>query len=69
MVDQRRTPRTRMIKSAQIAFGDVCFECVALDLSVTGALVYLPVLADVPEVVTLRLPDGTTRPARRCWGF
>jgi hypothetical protein len=36
-------------------------------LSATGARVFLRSLCEVPELVTLRLPDNALRIARRCW--
>jgi hypothetical protein len=54
-----------------INVGEVLAHCVALDVSVTGARVYLPDPALLTQVelwrVTLRLPDGTDRVGRRIW--
>lgn len=63
----RKMRRSRMIKSLQIVSTDAIIDCIILNLSKTGALVYLPKPLDVPEMVILRWPDGTERPARSCW--
>ena len=67
MLDLRRMQRSRMIKSLQIVSYDAGTDCVILNLSKTGALVYLPKPLDMPAMVILRWPDGTERPARSCW--
>jgi hypothetical protein len=61
-----------MVRSAEIIAGGVFTYCVALDVSATGAHVYVPdpVLPPAQVVlwrVFLRLPDGTRRSARRIW--
>jgi len=67
MLDQRRTARTGMIQDARIMLKDVILHCAALDLSSTGARVcfFIPFVG--PEQMTLRLPDGQVRAARRRW--
>ena len=67
MRDLRRARRSRMIKSLQIVSTDADIDCVILNLSKTGALIYLPKPLDLPEMMILRWPDGTERPARSCW--
>ncbi len=64
---ERRPGRCRAFKPAQIAFGGSVLDCVLLDVSPQGAQVYLPAPAEVPALVTLRLPDGESRSMRRCW--
>jgi hypothetical protein len=66
-MERREAPRSRLIKGAEIKFGDVSLNCAAFDLSLTGARMRLLSPSEVPESVTLRLPDGTTRAARRRW--
>jgi hypothetical protein len=56
-----------MIKEASIAFGEVSLNCAAFDLSPSGARIWLFDPMEVPEMVSLRLPDGMLQPARRCW--
>jgi PilZ domain len=67
VLDHRRTPRFLMVKGAEIAFKDASHRCVALDLSTAGARVYFAMPGEVPDRVTLRLPDGSVRDARRVW--
>lgn len=65
---QRRPGRCKMFKPAQIAYGASVFDCILLDASPEGAQVHLvrpP--ANLPELVTLRLPGGESRSVRRCW--
>jgi hypothetical protein len=42
-------------------------DCIVLDISVSGARISFSTPAQVPEVVALRLRDGSTYPARRSW--
>lgn len=67
MFDQRGAARTNMIIDAQIAFRDVVLRCAAFNVSSTGARICLFLPLEVPELVTLRLPDGQTRVASRRW--
>ena len=63
----RRTGRSRVIKSAMIAFGGSIRRCVLLDTSLGGVRLYLPSAADVPELATVELPDGESRTVLRRW--
>lgn len=63
----RKPGRSRMFKPAQIAFHGSVLDCVLLDVSPHGAQVHLNASMDVPELVTLRLPGGESRPVRRAW--
>jgi hypothetical protein len=63
----RRSDRSHMIKAAQIAFGGSVLDCALLDVSPDGARVFLRALADVPNLVTLTLPGGESRPMRCRW--
>jgi hypothetical protein len=56
-----------MIKRGRIISPEKVLNCVVLDLSATGAGIYLTDSIDVPETVLLRLPDGVVRAARRRW--
>jgi hypothetical protein len=66
-VNRRRLRRDHMIKGAEILFGGTALKAAVLDQSETGARVFLHPSHEVPELVTLRLPDQTLRVARRCW--
>jgi hypothetical protein len=54
-----------------LRLGEVFTPCVALDVSATGARVYMPNPALMTQVevwrVALQLPDGTGRAGRRIW--
>lgn len=63
----RGAQRDRVLKGGQITFGNSVLDCIVLDVSISGARVSCSTLALVPEVVTLRLRDGSTYPARRAW--
>lgn len=63
----RRAGRCQMFKPAQIAFGGSVLDCVLLDASPSGAQVCLRTSAEVPDLVTLRLPGCESRSVRRCW--
>jgi hypothetical protein len=71
MLERRNALRKRMIKRAGISVGARFIECAALDISETGARIYVSESDLVPNLVlwtvALCLPDGTTRSARRCW--
>ena len=67
LVERRRTARSRMIKAAQVVSGGSSLDCVVFDLSATGARLCCQTSAEIPDLVILRLPDGTLRPARRRW--
>ena len=63
----RRYERCSMFKPAHIVLEDAVLDCVLLDISPGGAQVYLITRAEVPDLVTLWLPGGESRPMRRCW--
>jgi hypothetical protein len=67
MPERRSSRRIGMIKRGQVASGEALLRCVVLDVSATGARVHLTAAVEVPEVVILRLPDGSKRRARRSW--
>lgn len=64
---KRGADRNRVLKGGQIIFGSSALNCVVVDISVSGARVNLTTPAVIPEVVALRLRDGTTYPACRRW--
>lgn len=65
--NRRRLRRDHMIKGAEILVGGTALKAAVLDMSAAGALVFLRAPGEVPELVTLRLPDHALRLARRCW--
>ena len=56
-----------MIKAAQVVLGGSLLDCTVFDLSAAGARLYCETKAEIPDVVILRLPDGTSRVAHRRW--
>ncbi len=56
-----------MFKPAQIAFGGSVVDCVLLEASPEGVQLHLKAPLDVPDLVTLRFPDGESRAMRRRW--
>jgi hypothetical protein len=56
-----------MFRAAQVAFRGAVLDCVLLDASPSGARVFLKAPGDVPDLVTLRLPGGESRPVRCRW--
>lgn len=66
-MERRRAPRNPEIRAAEVVFEDTALRCVAYSLSQTGARVHLLSHSIIPETVTLRLPNGTHRAARRIW--
>jgi hypothetical protein len=56
-----------MIKRAEVLFDHTSLRAAILDLSDTGARIYLYSPSNVPEVVALRLPDGAIHAACRRW--
>jgi hypothetical protein len=65
--DERREKRHPLIKMARITFDAAVLDGVVLNVSSSGARIYLPVKGAVPEQVLLHLPDGVTHPARLHW--
>ena len=65
--EQRRTPRTRVLKGGQVIVGNVTYDCMVLDISPHGARVKFNIPLIVPESVILRIRDGATYPACRRW--
>jgi hypothetical protein len=65
--NRRRLRRDHMIKGAEILVGGTALKAAVLDMSAAGARVFLRSPDEVPELVTLRLPDHALRRARRCW--
>lgn len=68
--DRRAVGRVRTLKAGQLVFGGfikTVIDCVVMDMSEKGVRVETFVIMNVPEEVTLRFGDKTTRPVRRCW--
>ena len=63
----RRHARCSMFKPAHVVLDDAVLDCVLLDLSPGGAQIYLLARADLPERVTLWLPDGEGRRMQCRW--
>jgi hypothetical protein len=59
--------RCRSAEPARIVFGGKVLDCELLSLSPDGAQACLGALVDVPDLVTLQLPGGVSRPMRCCW--
>jgi hypothetical protein len=64
---RRRHDRHRLFMPAHLMAGDEVVDCVLVDISPDGAQVCLVAWADLPERVTLLLPNAGTRPMRRRW--
>lgn len=66
-IDKRGLPRRRMLKQASVRLGRLSASCVLLDLSETGARLYVKDGQLVPERVTLELFDGRSYRAHLRW--
>ena len=64
---RRRHDRCRIFRPAHVLVGDAVLDCVLVDMSPDGAQVCLVAWAELPERVTLLLPNAGSRPMRRCW--
>ncbi len=65
--DERRSARRPMFKRAQIQFSGESLNCIMLDLSAAGARICSFTQVEMPEIVTILLPNGATRLAHRRW--
>jgi hypothetical protein len=65
--DNRREPRRHLIKRAQIVFGDLVLTGVVLDLSCSGARIYIRGAKAIPSRVELHLPDAMVTAAQLRW--
>jgi hypothetical protein len=66
-MERRAASRHDMLAVAVVEFGFEAFRGLILDISATGVRICLPSLAEVPEVVTLQLPNGVVRTACCRW--
>jgi PilZ domain len=65
--DKRGIRRDRVVKRAQVTFGNSVLDCIVLDISIAGARISFANPVPIPEAVALRLHDGSIYPARRRW--
>lgn len=66
--NRRRSPRSSMLKRAQVVAGEAVYDCVVLDGSADGARIQLEVPMTLPDQVELRFRGGVSAPARQRWG-
>jgi len=66
--NRRRSPRTGMLKRAQILAGESVYDCVVLDGSAGGARVQLETPTALPDKVKIRFIGGIAAPALQRWG-
>jgi hypothetical protein len=66
-LERQREPRQHRIKRARIAFDDVVLTGVVLDLSCSGARIYVRGAKVIPPWVQLHLPDATVAVAHLRW--
>jgi hypothetical protein len=70
LMETRRVPRIRTLKTAHIVFNDggSVIDCLVRNLSSGGALLVLPSVLAVPETFELLIDsDGSLRKARTIW--
>lgn len=64
---RRRHARHRLFRPAHLVVDDKVVDCVLVDISPDGAQVCLVAWAELPDRVTLLLPNAGSRPMRRRW--
>ena len=64
---RRRHDRSRLFRPAHLVAGEAVVDCVLVDVSPDGAQVCLVAWAELPERVTLLLPNAGVRHLRRRW--
>src|SRR5918997_5050479 len=64
---RRRHARFRLFRPAHVVVDDAVHDCVLVDISPDGAQVCLVAWAELPDRVTLLLPNAGSRPMRRRW--
>ena len=64
---RRHHARFRIIRPAFVVVDDAALECVLVDISPNGVKVCLVAWTELPDRVTLLLPNAGTRPMRRIW--
>ncbi|MDQ2763643.1 MAG: hypothetical protein M3Y22_09235 [Pseudomonadota bacterium] len=67
--NNRRSKRSRVLKSAKIIFGisGSTIDCLVLDETEGGLRVETDVVIQIPENVTIQYRSGAIVPARRRW--
>jgi len=65
--NRRRSPRSAMLKRAQILAGEAVYDCVVLDGSPGGARVQLETPTALPETMKIRFVGGVAAPAVQRW--
>lgn len=65
--DQRAARRYSVIKGARILFDSTAIDCVLLNVSESGALVYTDAAATIPDHVTLQFAGDAIYQATRRW--
>ena len=66
--DKRHEARKATLKRAQVVFDGAGMDCIVENMSNSGARVRFGNPIALPNVLALRFHDGTSHPARRCWG-
>ena len=67
-VDQRVSPRRKVLVAAKVAFGATTADCTIRDISVSGAQLHAPSVLRLPEDVHLLImSEGLVIHARRVW--
>ena len=64
---RRRHDRIRLFRPAHLVVGDATVDCVLVDVSPDGAQVCLVAWAELPDHVTLLLPNTGVRHLLRRW--
>jgi hypothetical protein len=69
MVERRKSPRFRVLKSARILIGTtIAIECVVRNLTNVGARIRLPNAVDLPPAIDILFDEGRTfRTCRIVW--
>jgi hypothetical protein len=67
-IERRAAPRYPVLRAGTILIGDGSVNCMARDMSETGAMLGVTSSVDIPECFTLILaPDGRHMPCRVMW--
>ncbi len=66
--ENRRTPRNRVLRRAQLIASGTVLDCLVLEVSATGIRLRFGTPLPIPEQATLRLvQDGTSHTVKRRW--
>jgi hypothetical protein len=66
-MERRSADRHGVLALAVVEYGFESLRGLILDISSTGARICIPSLAEMPEVVTLQLPNGVVHTACCRW--